>query len=282
MGKISTLVLLGLLAAIGAAAPGCRRPSSPHQEIFYHNGHPVLEGSLASFDGGRDADGGIIYLPPNTQGTTPAELEETFEDIIKSKMGFTFSSYPWAVAYEAELCRRMYDKDHRLFNCIVINRSLASIKALPVRTLSGEVICDDQPTCTVIQTASVQVSTTHSADTGLPAEMSATSFSKSVRFDDPSATYGFNVTKASSMFVTYLFDLPRGQTGFVGLVNAQILVDVDIEACACPIDLSDAECEVECKNDSRTITQSGYHEAVIFQNGGSAGLVGLISSPTEA
>ncbi|KAF9308646.1 hypothetical protein BG003_010795 [Podila horticola] len=91
---------------------------------------------------------------------------------------------------------------------------------------------------------SVSVSTTHSLEFSLASEAGFEPFGVGVKFTT-SIEYVFSLTKETSTSLSYGFNLKKDDTGYIGMVNAQISAKVISEYCNCKGE-SDVDCVEDC------------------------------------
>ncbi|KAF9293458.1 hypothetical protein BGZ74_011705 [Mortierella antarctica] len=250
--SLSLLTLGGLLAAIGSAAPVCF-DSTSRQDVFadVRYGH-----SLPS-----DNDGGIIYLPPR-QERARVDLDAMMKNLISREMQTTYNAAQYVESLKEKICNQ---GTFLIVNCKVEILDRPVIKVIPTEQVSKDIVCTTE-TCMIGLEETVTVSTTHSAEVSLSIEAGAKPFGIGMSFTT-TVGYGFSSTAEASTTLVYNFDLVRGDTGYIGMVNAQVSARVRVTGCKCPTDFPDGPiCQAVCIIQGDTFTEIGHHEAVILKN----------------
>ncbi|KAF9297703.1 hypothetical protein BGZ74_009681 [Mortierella antarctica] len=222
MHKALSLTLIGLLAAIGSAAPVCVVSDARDQVVFSHDGpEDVL----------RPKDGGIVYLPPRRSRSV--DLDARMRDLIAREMTIEYNGSEYEQGLADDLC---------------LGRRL------------GETLEE-----------TVTVSTTHSVEIGMSIEVSSKPFGMGVAFTT-SVGYGFSSTSETSTALNYGFELEKGDSGYIGMVNAQISSRVRFRSCKC----YDQACVNQCRNGQWQSDQTLHHQKVIMKNGTPRGYVAFV------
>ncbi|KAF9082818.1 hypothetical protein BGX23_012040 [Mortierella sp. AD031] len=188
MHKALSLVLLGLLAAIGSSALYPGSSSAPNQEVFSHVGHHVNPPPT------NTSVTGIIYLTQQ-KFRTLSDMDSRMKEVIAKEMDF-----------QAEI----------IF--------LPEIELIPTRHVSKEIVCSTT-SCTVGLHESVSVSTTHSFEASFLVEIGAKPFGVGMSFT-ASLGYGYSKTNEVSTQLSYEFTTDKGDRGYIGFVNAQDLPEL--------------------------------------------------------
>ncbi|KAG0012120.1 hypothetical protein BGZ81_001750 [Podila clonocystis] len=248
MRTVLTFVLPGLFAAIGSAAPACFGSEAPRQDFFsthvdhLHHSQPYEAG-------------GIIYLPPTRNPPSNEDLDTKMKNLIEKEMGIMVNAQDYSRELMAKVCSG-YNA------CMLDVLSMPTIQVIPTKQISKDIICNTA-TCSVALEESVTVSTTHSVEVGVSMEAGFKPFGVGVTFT-ASVGYGFSKTKETSTSLTYTFNLDKGDSGYIGMVNAQISAKVRVTACKCQD--GDGDCLNKCKS-SPHFTQTGHHEVVVEKDG---------------
>ncbi|KAF9079407.1 hypothetical protein BGX23_004169, partial [Mortierella sp. AD031] len=268
MGKTLSIVLLGLLAAVGSAAPLCLNSASPSQEVFggiHGNGIRVYH-PLDSVVDDQKKKGPVIYLSPN-RARMPVDLNNEMQKIIDKEMDIKVNSVKYTDSLQDSICNNPPD-GFRYYHCKVDVLSKPTIEVIPVRQLSDDILCSTG-TCTAGLHETVSISTTHSIEAGISIEASAAPFGMGVTFTT-SLSYGLSETTEKSTTLSYEFDLARGEAGFIGIVNAQISAIVRVRACKCPDGVA---CSYFCgMSTDYEVDEVRHHQAVILQSGEPKGI----------
>ncbi|KAK3845377.1 MAG: hypothetical protein J3R72DRAFT_436609 [Linnemannia gamsii] len=253
MRTVLSLTLVGLLAAIGYAAPLCVESNARLQEVFT----PV---SSHVHHWKPESDDGIVYLPPG-RSRKVMDLDAIMQEAIDREMKIDYHHAEYLESLTAELCSR-----NNLLFCQVEILDTPTIQVIPAEPISRYFVCSTS-TCTLTITRSLIVSTTHSGGDGLVGA-SSKPFAVGVSFT-VSAGYGFSSTSEAPITLTYSTELVPGDSGYVGMVAAQISAKVRISAYNCPN--SNMEESAKCWNDysqnGPNFYQTGHHEAVVLRNG---------------
>ncbi|KAF9327687.1 hypothetical protein BG006_009038 [Podila minutissima] len=136
--------------------------------------------------------------------------------------------------------------------------------------VSRDIICTT-PSCSISLEETVTVSTTHSVEIGMSVEVSSKPFGMGVAFTT-SVGYGFSSTSETSTALNYGFELEKGDSGYIGMVNAQISSRVRFRSCTC----YDEACSERCRNGQWQSDQTLHHQKVIMKNGTPRGYVAFI------
>lgn len=274
MGKTLPLLILGLLAALGSAAPtglDSLTSPSPYQEVF---ANPKIRGPSAH---GAHNDGPVVQLPPSKSRTT-ADPNAAMQEAIANEMGFDYylgmygpavvKSYPSPVG-----------PDEVWAGSGIAIVSKPAIELAPARKISGEVRCTAS-TCDVDYTNSIGVSTTNSLEDSPAIGISGKIFGIGVTFTAPLG-YGFSATTNETTHVSYKFDLVEGDAGYIALVNVQISATLSAFGCRCQNYKTEEECFRLRQDDPDQYyfwQTPGHHQAVIIQDDQPKGIISFIST----
>ncbi|KAF9308647.1 hypothetical protein BG003_010796 [Podila horticola] len=175
--------------------------------------------------------------------------------LIRSEMDILVNAAEYGRELMAKVCAGYQP-------CQIEVLSMPTVQVIPTKQISKDIICTT-PTCSIGLEESVSISTTHSREVGLSMEAGAKPFGVGVTFT-ASAKYGFSATKETSTSLTYTFNLDKGDSGYIGMVNAQISAKVRIAGCKCAS--GDGQCYHKCRT-SPDFTQTGHHEVVVEKDG---------------
>ncbi|KAF9947246.1 hypothetical protein BGZ70_002799 [Mortierella alpina] len=116
-------------------------------------------------------------------------------------------------------------------------------EVIPIKTLKENVSCGFE-SYTITVDGSHKISTIHSDEEGLAAKTTSRPFTKAVTFTD-SDSYGFGDSDEESTSVSYQFELKRGDTRYIGIVNAQISALIRVEGNCLEFEYDNSQ-EVRC------------------------------------
>lgn len=182
------------------------------------------------------------------------ELEAQMQRMIKRDMLIVVNRN----AYFGEVSGEV----HRTHNLQYVEyewTTLPHIELIPTRRLSHDIRCTTL-TCKVAHTKTTTISTTHSLNAGLPAEVGAKPFGVGVQFTG-SVGYGFSRTNEESTAFTYGFDVIRGDSGYIAVVNAQISAHGHIKGCK----WGKRRTKNGCDHGPWDFDKRGFHESVIME-----------------
>ncbi|KAF9094445.1 hypothetical protein BGX23_002108 [Mortierella sp. AD031] len=277
MVKTLSLVLLGLLAAIGSAAPlQCPDPASFSQKVFGStHGNGIRIHDRPSTPVFADGDTGIIYLSPDrTHSRT--DLNARMQRIIENDIGISYRAGDYLDALKEYICTHPYPgQSYRLVDCNIDVLSAPVIKVIPAKRLSKTLDCPND-SCSIGFTESVSVSTTHSVETGISMGTSATPFGLGVSFTN-SLGYGYSQTKEESVALDFTFNLLRGEAGYIAMANVQISAKLRVRGCRCHPLCVDSSCRSHCHPGSdNLVDEVGHHEKVVTEDNVPAGIVSFV------
>ncbi|KAG0344680.1 hypothetical protein BG005_001717 [Podila minutissima] len=255
---LSFITVVGLLASLASAAPTCFDSDVRNQEVFTHAGHREPPTKP------RD-DGGIIYLPP-TRSRKNEDLNAKMQGVIQKEMTTTYNQPMYLEALKAKVCG-VDASGNFIAHCQIDIISRPVIRVIPTRQISDDIICTPA-TCSIGFAKSVSVSTTHSAEVSLSITAGAKPFGIGMDFTT-TVGYGYSNTAEESTTLSYNFDLVRGDSGYIGMVNAEVSADVKVSGCRC----NSFVCSIQCSSSGPTMTETGHHEAVIMLNGSPRGFI---------
>ncbi|KAF9310388.1 hypothetical protein BG003_008626 [Podila horticola] len=207
MYKPLYLLLLGSLASIGYGAP-CNAITTAGQVEFTT----------------APSDVGIAQVGVRMLGSV-SELEGQMRKVIERDMPIVVDLRKYAFAVMDEV----RDK-HGLRHVQLRDIAMPRVELIPAKRLSYDIRCTTR-TCKIAHTKTTTVSTTHSGTVGLSAEVGAKPFGVGVQFT-ASVGYGFSRTDEESTAFTYEFEVDRGDSGYIAVVNAQISGHMTIKGCS--------------------------------------------------
>ncbi|KAG0252952.1 hypothetical protein BGZ95_006481, partial [Linnemannia exigua] len=249
---LSLIAVVGLFVSLASAAPTCFDSDARQQEVFTHAGRRVPPTKP------RD-DGGIIYIPP-TRSRKNFDLDDMMEALIQKEMTTTYSQADYLESLKAQVCGE--DKNGNFIaHCQIEVLSRPIIRVIPTKAISKDILCSTA-TCMIGLEESVSISTTHSAEVSMSITAGAKPFGIGMDFTT-TIGYGYSNTAESSTTLVYNFDLVQGDTGYIGIVNAEVSAKVRVSGCRC----NSFICTIQCSSSGPTMTETGHHEAVILQNG---------------
>ncbi|KAF8931732.1 hypothetical protein BGZ52_011875 [Haplosporangium bisporale] len=259
---LSLITVIGLLVSLASAAPTCFDSGARKQEVLTHAGHRELPTEP------RD-DGGIIYLPP-TRSRNNFDLNARMQELIHKEMTTTYRQPEYLESLKDKVCG-VDASGNFIYLCQIEILSRPVIRVIPTKPVSKEILCSTL-TCMIGLEESVSVSTTHSVEVSMSITAGAKPFGIGMEFTS-TAGYGYSNTAEESTTLVYNFDLVRGDTGYIGIVNAEVSANVRVSGCRCNIGFS-ALCKTLCY--SPTLIETGHHEAVILQNNKPRGYVSFV------
>ncbi|KAG0329332.1 hypothetical protein BG000_000101 [Podila horticola] len=259
----SLLVLVGLLAVTGSA-PVCIDTYAHHQDVFASADHPWLSSDL-------DDSNGLVYLSPHKSHKNADDLTAMMQKLIFKEMDIEYKPDNYRNAMFIEIVKNEPGYEFSNFDMKVLSEP--KIQVIPVHQVSKDIYCTT-PKCKIALEESVTISTTHSTEVGASVEISGKPFGVGASFT-ASASYGVSHGKEMSTALNYEFELEQEDTGYIGIVNAQISAKVSIRACRCPITGGSIErlvCTAACAITPNYVVD-GYHEAVVTKHGKPKGYV---------
>ncbi|KAK5820641.1 hypothetical protein F5H01DRAFT_378034 [Linnemannia elongata] len=258
---LSLIAVVGLLASLASAAPTCFDSDARQQQVFTHAGR--REPLTKPHD-----DGGIIFIPPS-RSRKNFDLDDMMEKLIQTEMQTTYSHADYMASLKAQVCGKN-ESGTFIAQCQLEILSRPDIRVIPTKSISKDILCSTA-TCSIALEETVSISTTHSVEVSLAITAGAKPFGIGMEFT-VTTSYGFSNTAEQSTALSYSFDLVRGDTGYIGIVNAQVSAQVRVSGCRCDNFL----CEIQCSSSGPTMTETGHHEAVILQNGKPRGYVSFV------
>ncbi|KAG9061898.1 hypothetical protein KI688_007049 [Linnemannia hyalina] len=249
MRKVLFLItVVGLLASLVSAAPTCFNSNARKQEVFTHAGHREPHD-----------DSGIIYLPP-ARSRRSSNLDTMMEELIRKEMTTTFRDSNYLESLMAKVCDVDASGDF-IADCEIKILTEPKIRVIPTKSISKEIVCTTV-TCHIGLEESVSVSTTNSLEVSMSITAGAKPFGVGMEFTVTTG-YGFSNTVEESVSLSYGFDLVRGDSGYIGMVSAEVSAYVRVEGCRC----NNFLCAIQCSSSGLKITEDGHHEAVILKDG---------------
>lgn len=245
MRYVYSLSLVVFLAAVGST-PLCNHSKANHQDVFSHRlHHSELED-----------DGPIVYLPP---GDGAVDLDSMMHDLIAEEMTITYDE----AEYVKSLLEKLCSFHQGMFECILEVLEPPTIQVIPTKQVSKDIVCTTA-TCGIELDESISVSTTNSLEVSLTIEVGGEPFGVGVKFSG-TVGYGFSKTKEITTGLKYSFDLERNDTGYIGMVNAQVSSTVRLIACKCK--WIDIQCIEGCRDNGPNYNVTGHHEVVVLKDG---------------
>lgn len=258
---LSLIAVVSLFASLASAAPTCFDSDARQQEVFTHAGRREPPTKP------RD-DGGIIYIPPS-RSRKQFNLDDMMQQLIQTEMVTTYSQADYIESLKAKVCGED-ESGNFIAQCQLEILSNPVIRVIPTKAISKDILCSTA-TCTIGLEESVSVSTTHSAEVSMSITAGAKPFGIGMEFT-VTAGYGFSKTAEESTTLVYNFDLVRGDTGYIGIVNAEVSAQVRYSGCRC----NNFLCAIQCASSGPTMTETGHHEAVILKSGIPRGYVAFV------
>lgn len=251
--------LLGLFAVIGSAASSWSKVYSLQQKGFSHSRvHPLTPPAVGD-DNDDDKDTGIIYLPPSKR-RTDADLNAMMQEVIDNEMTFNYDSDVFYAGLVKTICNNP-SQEYRITNCNITILSQPSIKVIPSRPISRNIICTSSM-CNIQGYRTIGVPTTHSSEASFPIKAGGESFYRGVKFTG-SFGYEFSETYETSAWVDYSYYLDKGDQGYVAMVNAQISAKIRVTGCKrLHKEIRDGLDDLLC---TRPVDQTGHNEVIIVQ-----------------
>ncbi|KAG0328461.1 hypothetical protein BG000_000478 [Podila horticola] len=244
MRYVYSLALVVFLAAVGST-PLCHHSKANHQDVFSHRlHHSELED-----------DGPIVYLPP---GDGAVDLDSMMHDLIAEEMTITYDE----AEYVKSLLEKLCSFHQGMFECILEVLEPPTIQVIPTKQVSKDIVCTTA-TCGIELDESVSVSTTNSLEVSLTIEVGGEPFGVGVKFSG-TVGYGFSETKEITTGLKYSYDLERNDTGYIGMVNAQVSSTVRLIACKCK--WIDIQCIEGCRDNGPNYNVTGHHEVVVLKD----------------
>ncbi|KAF9273253.1 hypothetical protein BGZ68_001675 [Mortierella alpina] len=182
----------------------------------------------------------------------------------------TYNNARYVEGLKAELCRTP-PTWFKSYECEIDLLEAPQVKIIPTRQLGDDIYCSTDK-CNNGFHDTTTIATAHSTEVGFSVEASAAPFGMGVTMS-ASAGYGFSSSKEESTTVNYDFELKRGESGYIGLVNAQVSAKVRRRYCRC--DISDIFCRM-MGHGCTLFEETAHHESVIMKNGRPRGMVSFI------
>ncbi|KAG0050072.1 hypothetical protein BGZ83_005157 [Gryganskiella cystojenkinii] len=253
------LALLGCLAAVVYTAP-CLSATAADQVAFTTTPNQV----------GLPRVGGKVR--------SSQELNDLMQQVIDREMAISYDQPRYLEELKKQACAGMPV-------CGVDVLTLPRVEVIPAKRLSKDILCTT-PTCMIGLDETTTVSTTHSHEVGISAEVNASPFGMGVTFTT-SYSYGFSSTNEASTTLKYDFYLDKGDFGYIGMASVQISARLRIRGCRCthtcailyPIDPADPSAPATCSSQSRPtrpIDETGHHEAVIMEGDVTRSIVAFV------
>ncbi|KAF9014657.1 hypothetical protein BGZ52_006465 [Haplosporangium bisporale] len=248
MRKSLLLVLLGLLASAGRAAP-CFESMAADQASFFNSVDEV----------------GLMPLSDTVHSAS--ELNAQMQRLIDREMSISYNQGRYLEELKKQACRFYIEYGNvgiqgPLENCIVDVLTPPRIELIPTRRLSQDIHCTTQ-TCIIGYHDQTTVATTHSVEVGFSVETSAAPFGMGVTFT-ASASYGFSTTNEQSTTFSYEFQLEKGESGYIGVVSVQISAKIRRRGFArLPFSVE-------------SIDETAYHESVIMESNKPRSIVAFV------
>ncbi|KAG0360064.1 hypothetical protein BG005_011579 [Podila minutissima] len=259
MHKVLTVVLVGLLAAIGSAVPACFDSDTHHQTI--------LSSTHGHHSGPNDDDDGVIYIPPNDSRSNAPDLDTMMQRLIDDEMATQYHQAQYVKSLKATVCGTKIN----LHYCQIEILEPPTIHVIPAKLVSYDIVCNT-PTCSIsLKDQYVYIRTTHSDEEGMTIVAGSGPFENAVEYTAATG-YGFSESSETLASLSYTFNLREGDAGHVSIVNAQVSAKVRLAGCKC---VSDLEC-LACKTMGLNYKEVGHHEVVVLKNGVPRSYVGFV------
>ncbi|KAG0094035.1 hypothetical protein BGZ93_007577 [Podila epicladia] len=215
---VSLVALIGLLAVIGSA-PVCFNTYAHHQEVLASADHPWLSSDL-------DDSNALVYLPPYKSHSGTEDLTAMMRKLIANEMEIDYNPVKYRDAMFIEAVKSQPGYEITNFELQVLSEP--KVQVIPVKQVSRDIYCSTSK-CKIGLDESVTVSTTHSTEIGASIEISGKPFGVGASFTT-SVSYSVSHGKETSTALSYEFELNQKDTGYIGMVNAQISAQVSIRA----------------------------------------------------
>ncbi|KAF9333805.1 hypothetical protein BG006_003132 [Podila minutissima] len=195
MHKVLSVVLVGLLAAIGLVVPACFDSDTHHQTILspMHGHH----------SGPNDDDGGVIYIPPNDSRGNAPDFDTMMQRLIDDEMATQYFK-----SFKATVCGTKIN----LHYCQIEILEPPMIQAIPAKLVSYDIVCN-APTCSISLTDQyVYIRTTNSNEEGMAIVAGSGPFENALEYTAATG-YGFSESSEILASLSYTFNLARVMRG---------------------------------------------------------------------